>query len=61
MDIVSSGLNIDAGKLYAYAASTARLFSVDGTCPARSERLRLRAELRTLRRFHSALSAKEEL
>ena len=60
MDIVSSGLNIDAGKLYAYAASTARLFSVDGTCPARRERLRLRAELRTLRRFHSALRAKEE-
>ena len=60
MDIVSSGLNIDAGKLYAYAASTARLFSVDGTCPARAERLRLRAELRTLRRFHSALQAKEE-
>ena len=59
MDIVSSGLNIDAGKLYAYAVSTARLLSVDGTCSARAERRRLREEMRTLRRRYRALCAKE--
>ena len=56
MDIVSSGLNIDAGKLYAYAVSTARLLSVDGTCSASAERRRLREEMRTLRRRYRELA-----
>ena len=59
MDIVSFGLNIDSGKLYVYAVSTARLLSVDGTCSARAERRRLREEMRTLRRRYRALCAKE--
>ena len=60
MDIVSSGLNIEGGKLYAYAASSARLLVPDGVCAARDEARRLRAELRELRRFHAALRTKEE-
>ena len=59
MDIVSSSLNIELGKLYAYAASTARLLAPDGTARARSESARLRAELRELRRCEGALRAKE--
>ena len=60
MDIVSSGLNIEPGKLYSYAASSARLLAPNGLCRARDEAHRLRAELRELRRFHAALSAKAE-
>ena len=59
MDIVSSGLNIDLGRLNAYASSAARLLAVDGVCPARREEKRLRAELRELKRCHASLQAKE--
>ena len=60
MDIVSSGLNIELDRLGAYAASSARLLTADGVCPARREQRRLRAELRTLRRRYNALREKEE-
>ncbi len=60
MDIVSSGLNIEPGRLCAYAASSARLLVPDGLCRPYTEARRLRAELRELRRFHAALRAKEE-
>lgn len=60
MDIVSSGLNIEPGRLNAYAASAARLLAPDGVCAASAEARRLRAELRELRRYHAALCAKEE-
>ena len=60
MDIVSSGLNIEPGRLNAYAASAARLLAPDGVCSAAAEARRLRAELRELRRYHAALCAKEE-
>ena len=60
MDIVSSGLNIEPGRLYAYAASTARLLAVEGVCPARRAEGRLKAELRTLRRAQASLRDKEE-
>ena len=60
MDIVSSGLNIELDRLYAYAASAARLLAVDGVCPARRGEARLAAELKTLRRAHASLQHKEE-
>ena len=60
MDIVSSGLNIELGKLYAYAASAARLLAVDGVCPASRGEKRLAAELRALRRAQASLRRKEE-
>ena len=57
MDIVSSGLNIDSGRLYAYAASAAKLIPPDGVSGARAELRRLRADCLALRRFHASLQA----
>ena len=59
MDIVSSGQNIELGKLGAYAASAARLLAVDGSCSAARDRRRLRAEMTELRRCYASLRAKE--
>ena len=44
MDIVSSGLNIEPGRLYSYAASAARLLAPDGEipCAAEAEAYRIR-------------------
>ena len=57
MDIVSAKLNIDSGKLYAYAASAAKLLAPEGEGRAASDRKRLRADYLALRRFHAALAA----
>ena len=45
MDIVSSGLNIDSGRLYAYAASAAKLLPPDGETHPRAELRRLERQL----------------
>ena len=55
MDIVSSGLNIDDGRLYSYAQSAAKLLKTEGEGRPRAERSRLRRESAALRRAHGAL------
>ena len=60
MDIVSSKLNIENGKLYAYAASSAKLLPPDGESSTREDQRRLRQEFRALRRFHAALRERTE-
>lgn len=59
MDIVSSRLNIDNDKLYAYAASAARLLPPDGESAARDDLRRLRRDFGALRRFHAALCERD--
>ena len=60
MDIVSFGMNIENDKLYAFAASSAKLLPPDGESGTKHDRQRLRHEFVALRRFHASLRERAE-